>query len=1608
MGLLARLTRLGRRWRTHLRSDDPHDGTSALRICRFEEMEERQLMTADSPAAAAVPQVTTPGATPQPLHVGVVWWDPACGCYGPNAPSDVQISFEGGAAGTQLNQVVIDGSKLDGSLQPDDILFDSVGGGGPGTKSPVTIVSDTGFQVGSITENAASTQLIINLTGFTVGDVLELHINTDRVLAVNSSSGAVTMNAVVDGADFQGSRFTASFTAPHYNDISLGNTFFNDYDANFAAADQASGTTLDLPPQHWTTAEDESTWTAGAVAINQQVPLPGTISGTVFEDTNQDLAQESGEPGVAGVTLQLLQWNGTAYVATSQSTVTDASGNYSFTGLLPGEYQVVETPPSGLFAEGSIPGSDSGSPDGRAASTTVINEITLLGGDSAVHNNFALVQPVTLSGYVYHDANDDGQREPGEAGIAGVQLSIVPIATLAGTTATTQTVTTAADGSYSVSGLPPGTYSIIEVTQPPGYLDGLARAGTLGGTAVNPGDKIVNVKLTSGQSSQENDFGKLLPGQISGFVGLDTADNQQNNTSDPPLAGVQVQLLDAGGNVLATTTTNSQGQYQFTNLALGNYSVRQTVPSGDSFDAEFTGSLGGSATTSNVISAITITDSSQGTGYNFYDVPPPSISGYVRFDSTDDGQNNPAHPPLVGVTVELRDAAGNILQTTQTDVNGYYEFDCVTAGSYQVFQVVPSGYYFEDEFAGSAGGNTGAASLISAIGVSPGVNATGYNFYDVLPASLAGSVLLDANDDHQNNTGDPPLPLPVTVQLTNAAGNVVATTETNAAGQYAFDNLAPGSYGVAQVLPSGYFFNDAFAGSVGGSTAAADAIRSIALKGGISAVHYNFYDVLPASISGYVHNNVAGDCDNPTNPGVPGVTIELLGAQGAVVSTTVTDAQGYYQFTGLVAGTYAVEEILPAGWFDEASHVGSAGGTIIDTEEVGAIGLGAGVAGVNYDFCIGLPASISGVVYLDATANYVNATSDPPMSGVTVQLLNAQGTVIATAQTDSQGSYAFAGLRPGTYGVREVQPDGYFLEDSLPGTAGGTDESATLIDAVALNSGAAGANYDFWLLQGATLAGTVFQDGPAITLGTGQSLDLPAVRSGVLKAGDKLLAGVTLELRDGVTGAPILGSQALPGYYNPDQVITTVTDKDGNYSFQGLLSGTYAVYIQSPAGYITGIDKAGTTGGIVLDGYSAVAPQVLAQLVQQPSSGAILDIPLLPGDASAGNNFSVDQVLPEPKYIFVPPGPAPPPAPLAPMPVPQVAPAVAVQPPVTPPLSSLSPIYGSSTVMFTWHLSVVDGGQPRGASTDDPSIAMLVSLTPEQLADLAVDTDEGEWTLAGGNREGRQTAARRVLFGKRGAIPISGDFNGDGTHELGIFVDGHWYLDMNGNGLWDKGDLYAKLGRHGDKPVTGDWDGDGKTDIGIFGPAWRGDPRALRREPGLPDGHNQTSDVPKNVPPPAEQALPEQRTLKLQGARRARTDVIDHVFLYGTPQDVPVVGDWNGDGTSTVAVFRGGTWHFDSNGDGKWTKDDEVVKFGQRGDKPVAGDWNGDGTTDLGVYRDGTWHLDTNGNHILDAEDEVVQMGQASDTPVAGDWNGDGRHEPAIYHEAPADPVEPL
>ena len=147
-----------------------------------------------------------------------------------------------------------------------------------------------------------------------------------------------------------------------------------------------------------------------------------------------------------------------------------------------------------------------------------------------------------------------------------------------------------------------------------------------------------------------------------------------------------------------------------------------------------------------------------------------------------------------------------------------------------------------------------------------------------------------------------------------------------------------------------------------------------------------------------------------------------------------------------------------------------------------------------------------------------------------------------------------------------------------------------------MNSGVNGISYDFWEVVPAKISGYVFQDGPTIVVNKGDpEPNIPALRDGKLTPDDKRLAGVVLELCDG-SGYPLTDAQG--------NHITAVTDANGYYEFTMLMPGAYSVVETQPSGYVPGIDTVGSKGGLVVNTYSKPDATVMSLLAVDPAGSA--------------------------------------------------------------------------------------------------------------------------------------------------------------------------------------------------------------------------------------------------------------------------------------------------------------------------------------------------------------------------------------------------------------------
>ncbi len=451
---------------------------------------------------------------------------------------------------------------------------------------------------------------------------------------------------------------------------------------------------------------------------------------------------------------------------------------------------------------------------------------------------------------------------------------------------------------------------------------------------------IASVSSTAASSAQatfseiDQTFGQTPLTSLASIgdnVFLDTADTgiQSGVNAGPGVAGVTVDLENSAGTVLETTTTNSQGLYDFTNLTPGTYQVQFVAPSGYTLSPQtsIANDLGSAPNQATGITApITLTSGETLTNIDAGLVPLGSIGDNVFLSPNASGIQSGvnAGPGVAGVTVDLENSAGTVLETTTTNSQGLYDFTNLTPGTYQVQFVAPAGYDLtpQTSIANDLGSAPNQATGITApITLTAGETITNIDAGLYQPASIGDNVFLDTADTGiQSGVNAGPGVAGVTVDLENSAGTVLETTTTNSQGLYDFTNLPPGTYQVQFVAPAGYDLTPqtSIANDLGSAPNQATGItQPITLTAGETITNIDAGLYQPASIGDNVFLDTADtgiQSGVNAGPGVAGVTVDLENSAGTVLETTTTNSQGLYDFTNLTPGTYQVQFVAPSGY----------------------------------------------------------------------------------------------------------------------------------------------------------------------------------------------------------------------------------------------------------------------------------------------------------------------------------------------------------------------------------------------------------------------------------------------------------------------------------------------------------------------------------------------------------------------------------------------------------------------------------------------------------------------------------------------------------------------
>jgi uncharacterized repeat protein (TIGR01451 family) len=679
-------------------------------------------------------------------------------------------------------------------------------------------------------------------------------------------------------------------------------------------------------------------------------------------------------------------------------------------------------------------------------------------------------------------------------------------------------------------------------------------------------------------------------GEIRGTLWKDTnVDGWPNNDGEPALPNVTVSLyacvrttgaLETGtpskpcstattGNtwqVLATTVTNSSGAYEFIGLDTGYYLVEvgdtngvpgtgSTSPYGGTQTAEPGDTqtvTGGSANGTNGICAggcnntwgdpnadvntLNLLNSPTSEeiigGVNFgYNVPSAVVYGNIWWDVDGDATTDPGDTGLSGFTVyrysdpngDGNIADGTLQATTTSDADGNYSFNGLPAGSYVIVVVPPTltnkAWTETVESTGGTGSLNNQIPVTVTAGQISGAHTFGYTQKDT--SQIGDTLYYDFDGDGIQDSTELGMPN-ITVWLytdvdrdgTIDAGvdQLYATTSTNASGTYLFSAVPAGSYVVKVDTTDPDFPTD--------------------------VVPTGDPDLAAASIGDLIWQDLNGNgVFNAGEDGIAGVIVNLysdtdnsgtLSGGDSLVTSTSTNVNGNYLFTGLSAGRYFVdvdETSLPSTAL--ALTTADPANTLITlTSSSSATQVSTADAGYS-------PAanfSIGNRIWHDVDNDGVQDPGEPGIPFVDLVITNGTGTGCATpcrVSTDASGFWILTGLTNGTFSVNVDDADTDF-------PSGFTVSTGTTDPRVVTVAGADLTNVDFgyrYTGSGSTPTGTI--SGRIFLDADGDlAYDVGEARSATV---------INLLDSDG------------------EIVASTTSAADGTYSFAGIFVGTYSV-----------------------------------------------------------------------------------------------------------------------------------------------------------------------------------------------------------------------------------------------------------------------------------------------------------------------------------------------------------------------------------------------------------------------------------------------------------------
>jgi len=914
------------------------------------------------------------------------------------------------------------------------------------------------------------------------------------------------------------------------------------------------------------------------------------ITGRVWLDANYNSFEDDDELGQENVQVNLLT-NDFLFV---ESTQTDADGNYTFTNQSPGFYRIqVEKDPNLDFSFWHhVNDPERNSDVYRSNGTTVP---LVLAQDQVIDNVDAgvFLNTTEISGFVWNDENANGIKDIDEPGFASLNVSIYDDNT--GDLLDQQS--TDVTGAYNFTRVKQGPYYIV-FEKPIDYNFSAYRAdndetinsnvedlvnGTTPNLFIYFGDQITNLNAGIYEDTPVATTG------ISGRVWIDADFDSYEDDSELGKSSVTVNLLQDNFDFIASTETNNNGEYIFSDLAPGSYRIQVDIE--DTYDFSFWRHVNDGERNSDVYrtngTSVPLTilqdqllqDIDAGVFINT-----TVIGGLVWDDTNANGIYDNNEESVEGIDVRMYDAnTGLLLASKTTGSKGAYLFDRVQQGNVFLGFINLDGYTFSEYLASP---NETINSNVEDID-SGRTNQFQINFGDELlnlnagiqkeqannSGVINGFVWEDMNGDGVFNSGDVPTN-DVVVTLTDNFGTIINTTtsavdnNTGQVGFYEFTGLLDGEYKVEFELNNSAFSTEAFASfdeTLDSDINSDFTTETLSIDGnGHTGINAGFY--FGASIGDFVWIDTNSDgIQDAGEKGASTYFVKLFDDNNIQVAFAFTDVEGKYEFSGLRPGRYFVQLDFQLGI---SFSPGLVTDDEIDSDVTNLNGLGStnkielrsGM--INNSIDIGLivaPAVIGDFVWSDVNANGVQDIDEPGINDVLVNLYNENDQFIKSTVTATRD-----GVK-GFYEIDEIIPGNYYVvfefDDDWEVSGvdkGGDDGKDSDID----NSQAYGSTSIFQLS-----AGEIDRDidaGLFRSLGIGDFIWQDKDKDGMQDNNEPGVPDVVVSLFNG----------------DGEFLDNVTSDANGNYQFENIGAGDYFLTFMIPDDFKFTEKAIGTDTGV--------------------------------------------------------------------------------------------------------------------------------------------------------------------------------------------------------------------------------------------------------------------------------------------------------------------------------------------------------------------------------------------------------------------------------------------